>query len=130
MSAVIPKYTRRIALCLLIITGYYLLPEYYLQIFHPHRHDSKLCLQHDGCQVDILAGEPQHCPQKEDNKQLYDNGYRFFFLDPLATSFHYKGQVTRKLTKPLFATTFPRAPPSCQLNHQSLTQIVNLHLEN
>lgn len=114
MGTVIPKYTRRIALCLLIITGYYLLPEYYLLIFHPHRHDSKLCLKTDGCSVEILSSEPHYCPQKEDHKQLYDSGFRFFFLEPIVTAFQYKEQVTRKLTKPLFASTYPRAPPGCQ----------------
>jgi hypothetical protein len=98
-------------LFLLVLMGYYLLPERYLLAFHPHEHDAHCCSIQNNYEGDIISPLPQHCPEKENYKQIYDFQLKFFdgFKTPKET--FCQVYVTEKIKAVCLFLSKPRAPP-------------------
>jgi hypothetical protein len=95
----------------MVLMGYYLLPEHYLLSYHPHEHDPHCCSIHLENEGTIISPVPQHCPEKENYKLVYDIQPKFFdgftplndFFDQVYTPEKIKA-ISPFLSK-------PRAPP-------------------
>jgi len=108
------RNVKHIALFLLMLMGYYLLPEHYLLVFHPHEHDHHCCALHEGIDGDIVSPLPKHCPEKENYKQIYDLQLKFYFgFNPTTESFC-QVFIPEKIKAVSLFLLNPRAPPGLE----------------
>ena len=86
------RFDVQISLFFVALIGYYILPEHYLLLLHPHEHKSFCCSAHlnDGL-IQITEWERQ-CLEKENYKQVFDNQINF---QPQFNQLHFKTTEVR-----------------------------------
>ena len=86
------RTTIQISLFFVALMAYYILPEHYLLMLHPHEHKSHCCAAHAKEDLTQIAEWERQCPEKENYKQVFD--YQFVF-HPEFNQIHFKKIKTR-----------------------------------
>ncbi len=62
---------------LILLMAYFILPEHYLLLLHPHEHKSYCCAAHASEDVSQITERERQCREKENYKQVFD--YQLLF---------------------------------------------------
>ena len=72
---------------LILLMAYYIMPEHYLLLLHPHEHKSYCCAVHAKEGLAQVTEWERQCAEKENYKQVFDNQ---LFFQPQFNPVHFK----------------------------------------